>query len=379
MRVALYLRHFPARGAPLIGGTSIAVDGLAAGLAENGADVRVLCEGRSRTTVRADAGYVIECFPSRRPYHSFTLSPELARYAERELAPARTLCLVNGMFHPGVYAMARTLQRCRVPYVAVPHDPYERAVFHRNPHLKWPYWYLFERRLLRRARAVQVLNMKHAACLRRLGIDTPVIETPNGVACRSELQESSLRWSDTTEPARLVFLGRIDAYNKGLDMLIDAFARVAESASVKLTVQGPDWGDRARLQRRAAAWGLGDRVEFRGPDYGRASPHIVAEHDMFCLPSRFEGFGLAALEAMIVARVLLVSEETGIASHVAASGCGVAVRASVSGIEAGLLNLLQRRDEWPVMGSAGRRYALSQLQWKRIAAAALERYAGMIA
>lgn len=378
MRIAIYLKHFPASGSPLIGGTSIAVDGLASGLSENGADVRVLCEGRERSSFTAQGSYMIECFPGRRRKRGFGLSSELAHYAKQQLAMKHTVCLVNGMFHPGAYSMARMLDRQAIPYIVAPHDPYEPVVFRRNPHLKWPYWYLFERRLLRHARAVQVLDIRHAAFLRRLGISTPVIETPNGVRMREVPPESALEWRCSGEAARLVFLGRIDAYNKGLDLLLKACARVASHTDVRLTVQGPDWGDRAALARGAPARTLADRVTFLDPDYQRPASQIIGEHDVFCLPSRFEGFGLSALEAMVSARVLLVSETAGIVPHLEASGCGVVVRPSVTGIETGLFELLARRSEWRAMGLAGRHYALRHLQWKTIAAAALDRYASLI-
>ena len=379
MRIALYLKHFPANGAPLNDGTSTAVGGLASGLAENGAQVTVLCEGQARSSMRNGRGYGVECFVNRKPYRTFTLAPGLKQYVAEHLARRRGLCLVNGMFHPGVYAMSGWLRRHGVPYIVAPHDPYDDALFARNAHLKWPYWYLFERRLLVRASAIQVLDIKHAACLRRLGIDTRVVETWNGVVPESVPEDSELRWRAPDEPVHLVYLGRIDAYNKGLDLLLDALPRVAARTDVRLTVQGPDWGDRARLERRAAGGPVAGEVVFAGPDYERTSPRIIGEHDVFCLPSRFEGFGLSALEAMLAARVLLVSGRAGIARHVETSGCGVTVEPTVPGIEEGLLALLERRTEWREMGLAGRRYALARLQWKNIAAAALEQYERIVA
>ncbi|MCW5605921.1 MAG: glycosyltransferase, partial [Burkholderiales bacterium] len=361
-------------GAPLIGGTSTAVDGLAAGLSQNGAKVTVLCEGRERSSVRTSRGYAIECFAGSRRHRSFSVAPGLKRYVADRLAGRSSISLVNGMFHPGAYGMGKVLHACGIPYIAVPHDPYDQAVFRRNPHLKWPYWYFFERRLLRRARAVQLLDLKHAAGLRRLGVGIPVIETPNGVASDTVPHESQLRWHAAAGRIELMFLGRIDAYNKGLDILVDAFARVAEYADVGLTMRGPDWGDRSRLERRAAAWAVADRVTIHEPDYQRSSPEIIADYDIFCLPSRFEGFGLAALEAMLAGRVLLVSETAGVARHVQASGCGVVVRPTVTDIAAGLDALIQRRAQWRDMGLSGRRHALENLQWKSIAAAALEQY-----
>ena len=370
---ALYLKHFPANGEPIRGGTATAVAGLAAGLAENGAQVTVLCEGRDRAS-SAGPGYAVERFVNRGPHRSFSLGSGLRSYIAEHLAPRRTLCLVNGMFHPSVYAVGRWLRRCGVPYVVAPHDPYNDALFSRNAHLKWPYWYLFERRLLGRASAIQVLDPMHAVTLRHLGVDTPVIAISNGVARDSVPAESELRWRAWNEPAHLAFLGRIDAYNKGLDILLEAFSRVSARAEIRLTMQGPDSGDRARLEKLAAKRMLGDRVRFCGPDYHRSSYQFVSDHDVFCLPSRYEGFGLAALEAMLSGRVLLVSERAGIARHVWASGCGEIVAPTVAGVEQGLLCLLQRRAQWREMGMRGRRYALANLEWKRIAATALEQY-----
>lgn len=379
MQIALYLKHFPAAGAPLTVGTSIAVDGLASGLSANGAWVTVLCEGAERSTVKSDAGYTIECFPNSEPYRTLSLAPALKRYVSEHLVLRPSVCLVNGMFQPAAWAMGRLLHRCGVPYVVVPHGTYNRAVFRKNAHLKWTYWYLLERRLLKRAKAIQVFDVKHGDWLRELGIETPLIEAANGVVPASVPAESQLRWSAPEAPVNLMFFGRIDAQTKGLDLLLDAFARVASWSDTRLTMQGPNWeGDRARLERHAAALSLSDRVAFRGPDYARPPPQIIGEHDVLCLPSRSEGFGLAALEAMLAARVLLVSDRAGIERHVRASGCGVTVPPTVAGIEAGLATLLRRRAEWGEMGLSGRRYALGNLQWKKIAADAIEHYTELL-
>jgi hypothetical protein len=56
MNIALYLRHFPASGTPIFGGSVTAIHGLASGLAEIGAAVTVLCEGEQRTSVMTEVG-----------------------------------------------------------------------------------------------------------------------------------------------------------------------------------------------------------------------------------------------------------------------------------------------------------------------------------
>ncbi len=95
---------------------------------------------------------------------------------------------------------------------------------------------------------------------------------------------------------------------------------------------------------------------------------------MFVIPSRFEGFSLAAMEAMLAGRPVVISDIAGLAPHVRAAGCGVVVDANVGSIRDGLLSVLKRRSEWEAMGMAGRRYALERFKWERIAREAMEEY-----
>jgi glycosyltransferase involved in cell wall biosynthesis len=121
------------------------------------------------------------------------------------------------------------------------------------------------------------------------------------------------------------------------------------------------------------------RLRLEGPDFTRPTVAILAGRDVVCLPSRFEGFSLVALEAMLAARVLLVSEDAGIAPHVTASRCGIVVKAEVEAVARGMLELLSRRAEWRDMGLRGRAHAIEQLQWHAIARRALcsyEEFAG---
>ena len=375
MKLYYYLKHFPAFGEQLNEGTSKAVHGIASGLTACGAEVTILCEGPNDSSFKADAGYAIECFANINKYQTFTIASRLKQYIHNYVH--NSLVVLNGIFHPSVYSMFRLLKKYGVPYVVAPHDPYHPHIFSKNAHLKWPYWYCLEQPMLRQANAIQVLDIRHTECLRRLGVKTPVIAAPNGFSPDEVHPEFTLQWVKNRAP-RLLFLGRIDAYNKGLDMLIDAFRQIAEMTSIKLTIQGPDWGDKKRLEQRASSLLSSEAVSFLEPDYTTSASSIIAEYDIFCLPSRFDGFGLSALEAMLAGRVLLVSEVAGIAPHIKASGCGVVVKPEISAIKAGLIELIQRRSEWKRMGLNGRRYILEHLQWKRIASATLDQYKHLI-
>jgi glycosyltransferase involved in cell wall biosynthesis len=295
---------------------------------------------------------------------SFRISPRLAAYLGN-LAPG-SLVILNGIFHASVYSLSRLCRQHSIPYIIAPHDVYSPPMFRKSPQLKWVYWWLLEKRMLQQAIGVQVLDMRQAEWLKSLGVNAPFLEVPNGITDDSDFNPTF----HSNRVPRLFFFGRMDIYHKGLDWLLEA-VREIESEPIDLVIQGPDEGDRPRLEQLAQGMA---RVRFLEPEFERSAVAMMGEHDIFCLPSRFEGFGLAALEAMVAARVLLVSEASGIAPHVLASGCGVVVPPSVAGIKRGLRNLLERRQEWQQMGMQGRQYALERLDWRVIGAAALEEY-----
>lgn len=376
MRVHLYLREFPPQGDRLITGMIKAVHGLAAGCAANGAQVTVLCEGTVSSRYESPLGYEILCFGNgRRRPGAHSVPPGMRQYLVDNARDLGTVIL-NSVFNPSVYLIARLLRRINAPYIVAPHDPYHPTIFGTNRHLKWPYWYLREKPMLVHARAVQVLDLRHAEWLRALGVHTPVIETLNGYAPEDVVPEDQLQWR-SSGPVRLLYLGRIDSHNKGLDILLDAFALLTREVDAHLTLQGPDWGDRASMERRAKRLGLGSNVEFREPEFDKQAAIITAEHDIFCLPSRFEGFGLSALEAMLSARVLLISDIAGISPHVRAARNGLIIAPDIAHVRQGLLNLISLRDRWQEMGLRGREYALNNLRWERIGADALQQYAAL--
>lgn len=108
---------------------------------------------------------------------------------------------------------------------------------------------------------------------------------------------AALRPAPASPPFRLIGVGRLSP-EKGFDLLIRAFARIAADVpDWTLTIWG-EGPERPALEALRAALGLDGRVEFPGRT---AEPHArMAEAHLFALSSRFEGFPMALGEAMAV-------------------------------------------------------------------------------
>jgi glycosyltransferase involved in cell wall biosynthesis len=100
----------------------------------------------------------------------------------------------------------------------------------------------------------------------------------------------ALEWNTPT----IVTVGRL-VRQKGLPVLLDAFAQVARRRSCQLVMLG-DGEERAALARQAARLGIADRVVM--PGFRRNPFAVMARGRAFVLSSLWEGFGTVLIEAM---------------------------------------------------------------------------------
>lgn len=122
----------------------------------------------------------------------------------------------------------------------------------------------------------------------------------------------------------VLFVGRIQPL-KGVDVVVDAFARVAERLpDANLCIiggpSGPSGiGEIDALRNRIDRLGLADRVAMREPvPHRRLAIHYRAA-DVLALPSRSESFGLVAAEAQSCGLPVVAAAAGGLA-HVVSHG-----------------------------------------------------------
>ncbi len=128
---------------------------------------------------------------------------------------------------------------------------------------------------------------------------------PNAVDATDAAAERRPRRSG--QPLRIIALGRIEDSSKGVFWLPGILAGLPNDVVLTIAGDGPDMGE---LKRRFS--GFGERVRFLGyvpPD--KVLP-LLMEHDVFVMPSRFEGFGITIVEAMSAGCVPVVSRISGV-------------------------------------------------------------------
>lgn len=133
------------------------------------------------------------------------------------------------------------------------------------------------------------------------------VVVPNGIDAEEVEVESE---SIPALPARrIVAVGRLQ-HVKGFDLLVEAFAAAGLPAEVSLVIGG-DGSERRALRERADALGLGDRLVLLGR-LGRGQVATLLDGAAaVAVPSRFEAFGIVALEAWRAEAPLVITDHGG--------------------------------------------------------------------
>jgi glycosyltransferase involved in cell wall biosynthesis len=223
-----------------------------------------------------------------------------------------------------------------------------------------PFHRLITRYALARADRVTATGMRLAeATLHYMPSDTDVDVIPYGVDLdRFRPQERNAR-----DDLVVGSVGRLSP-EKGLKYLLQAMAAVTRQEPRTRLILAGDGPDRRSLERLATRLHLVDRVEFTGELPHEQVPQTLARMDVFAMPSTWEGFGVAALEAAAMDLPVVASNVHGIPDVVEDSVTGILIPPKdVDALSGAILRLLRNPDERRRMGRAGRDMVAARYDW----------------
>jgi glycosyltransferase involved in cell wall biosynthesis len=172
-------------------------------------------------------------------------------------------------------------------------------------------------------------------------------------------------WGISPGEPVVLFLSRLIP-RKGADILIEAFAEACPESG-RLVIAGPEEesGYRASLEKRAQDCRISSRVHFIGPVYDDAKRALLADTDLFVLPSRYENFAIVAAEAMACGIPVIITDSCGIRSLVDGRA-GLVITREKPALAEALRRLIHDKSLYAQL-KEGCRGVVAQLDWDILA------------
>ncbi len=325
-------------------------------------------------------GITIHYHPGIHP-HFWGTSPALAR-ALREAIPRADVVHLHSLYFHHTMATARLCRRLNVPYVLQPHGSLDSWHYRRKRWKKKPVEVWFQDSVTRSAAVVQFATgkEKREALPRIFGARSAVLPIGLDFCQYAQLPQGRFRalHPEIGDRPIVLFLGRLDL-KKGLDLLIDAFAEALRlGCQAHLVIAGPDGGMKKQVEAWLEERGLRERATLAGLVAGTDKLGLLADSDLFVLPSQTESFGIAVIEAMASGLPFVISDQVGVGAEIAQANAGWIVPNATTPLRDAMVEALRDPASARAKGARGRAFAKERFSWSHIAAAQEEIYASIL-
>lgn len=257
-------------------------------------------------------------------------TPRAARTLARMLARRRwDVAHLHGVGFPLVDLCASALRRSGVPYLFSVHG-IPRSPFQRNCITRWAAAAYLNRVTRRTVNGASVVTAVSPSLLndRNFPIRRGHV-IPNGIDIRTDPAPVAAARGRAGRPLRLLSASRL-SLNKGIDIAIRAVAALSWTRAVEYDIYGADGGDEREFRVLVDSLAASGNIRFCGVFEPAARERLFSQYDALLMPSRVEGFGLAALEALAAGLPIIANPVDGLTTFLSDENA-VLVRAPGAG------------------------------------------------
>lgn len=323
-------------------------------------------------------------FSIRRP-RFWGYSSELRRALRKE-ASKYDLVHVHALYMFQNWITGYYCRKFDIPYVISPHGSLDPFIFNRHRARKSIIERLFEKRNFSRAAGVHYVTDEERECACRIeetssekGFVVPIglhLETYENLPPKGRFRE---RYPGLADAPIVLFFGRVN-YKKGLDLLVQAFKQVVlKHPGAVLVIAGPDnegYGD--KVIEWVAEAGLSDKVIFTGMLQGDDKLAVLADSDVFVLPSYSENFGIAVVEAMACGLPVIISDKVNLWREVERHAAGMITTCDVDSVAECINETLGNPRLRNELANNGKALVRNRYRWEQVAASMEREYMKLV-
>ena len=217
---------------------------------------------------------------------------------------------VHGIWSLSIHCLLTKARRNSIPYVISIRGMLEPWSLNQKRLKKNLALWLYQYNDLQKANALHVTSNEEYNSVRKLNLQTSIINIPNGIDESEYPEKVDLRKKYKSK--KIIFISRIHK-KKGIEILLKAFNRIEKQTKQDWAIEIIGSGDKGYLRKLnslSSNLKLESQVSFMGSVYGEEKIHALSNSTLFILPTYSENFGIAIAEALAAHTPVITTQGT---------------------------------------------------------------------
>lgn len=311
-----------------------------------------------------DLGYAqMEHWRAVKAYHNISEFDKLSLDCLLENFKKPDLVIFEGFYRMSYVSFAKELRRNDIQYIVVPRCSLTKKAQSTKRYKKWFANKIYFERFTQKALCIQYLSEDEKNNSSKKWNKRSIV-VPNGVNLPQEFKDSY-----SCDGIKAIFVGRLNAFHKGLDILLEACSKIKldlEKANFQMTIYGEKRRDYEKLSKYVQANQLEGIVSFGGLISGEEKRKCILSADLHIMTSRFEGLPMAMIETLAYGLPALVTPGTNMQKEIVTNNAGWGCDCDVDSISNALLTIIKEKDTLKMKGNNARNLA-KEYSWADIA------------
>lgn len=270
---------------------------------------------------------------------------------------------LHGGWVPVYSSISKLFYRNNIKFVLTGHGAYNTIAMQRSKWMKKIYFHLFEKNLLERAHKIHSIGKSEVQGLQQIFPNQKSFLLPYGF----ELQTNQHTAQPNKDGFTIGFVGRLDTWTKGLDLLIKSFLgfhKMEKDSILWIVGDGPG---RADLEKFITENNV-ENVVLWGSKFGDEKDKLISQMHVFVHSSRNEGLPASVLEAAAMGVPAVVSNETNVAEAVTDYKAGIALAENTAEALTEAFTQLKRNDERSMkqLSNNAKKMVAERYAWERL-------------
>lgn len=282
------------------------------------------------------------------------------------------LVIFHEIYYARFFKVAKCLRERSIPYLVIPHGglTYGAQSQRRLPKIFVnTFW---AKAFIRNAIAIHFLSEREYESSRAW--NKKYMISPNGVHIPSVQKE----YETGKDSLELIYIGRINLFYKGLDMLCKACEQIREEMTkykIHITIYGPREGaDYDKLEEMIDIYQLHEVISVCDGVFGEKKINVMLQADAFIQPSRSEGQPMGILDAMAIGLPVIITPGTSFDKFVSTNDCGWVTVCDKNILAETILQVQEEKELLPEKSVRARECAIEHFQWENVAKKTIEKY-----